>query len=728
MRLLLIWFCFVITSAAAQDFNFSNAWQFIGPSNKPDSPTNIAASGVGPIEFIRVFQKNPDHLLAGSISGGLFFSEDGGENWINSGSDSWDYSGCGWADFHPENEKIWFAFSNHADNNGKPGKIGLQGGIMRTMDSGTTWQKIASASIFNDEDVAIYGFRFLPGKPEVMFVLSAAGHFYTENCLSESVVWKKVSAFDGMIYDMDFIDDKVFVSVFQFGKWNLMQFDFTKMTAQAIQAIADLADDKRTITIEPRGEKLLVLIDYTKLNDELWELNPETGEATKLLPSVQVNFGSGHTFAVNPHNEDEFIIGNGTTIKRWSYSNLREKKLGSGYHVDVEFLAYDPIDSNKIFLACHGGVYISSDQGKTWTSKSNGLGVAEVMGMSVSETDPNEIVIGTFHDGSSVLADFDKNGNYTWRTVNGGDALTPLIDPTNAAIVYTSTQFTGGGMYYSNDTAKNFVNIHSINQINSSGWELSAVLHPINSSILYFNFARKEDPSKGCYDIARTTDAGLKKSAEIISDFGTSHQLGSYKVYGLFNNPFFPDHLYAYILHFDKDADGNAITRHRLFKTEIARDSAQQILESWYELEIPISSWMGDIEGDPTNPDQIYISYVGARDVRYNAEWTTSLIYSLKYNKKTKALKKSMDISRNLPYGISGRFNLEFISSSRKELFFATRSGVYYGNEKTLKGKADWIQVGYGLPHCKMYGLHYHEQTKTLTVGLLGRGVWRYYF
>jgi hypothetical protein len=141
---------------------------------------------------------------------------------------------------------------------------------------------------------------------------------------------------------------------------------------------------------------------------------------------------------------------------------------------------------------------------------------------------------------------------------------------------------------------------------------------------------------------------------------------------------FFPDHLYAYILHFDKDEEGKSITRHRLFKTEIARDSAQQILESWYELEIPISSWMGDIEGDPTNPDQIYISYVGARDVRSNAEWTTSLIYSVKYNKRTKALKRSMDISRNLPYGISGRFNLEFINSDTKELFFATRLEILF--------------------------------------------------
>jgi hypothetical protein len=194
MRVILIWFC-LVTSAVAQDYNFSNSWQFLGPFMTNQIHQQIS-------QLLELVQSNlfesikkiQQFLLAGSISGGLFFSEDGGENWMNSGSDAWDYSGCGWADFYPENEKIWFAFSNHADNNGKPGKAGVWGGIMRSMNSGTTWERVASGgSLFNNEDVAIYGFSFLPDKPEVLFVLSDAGLFYTENCLSESVVWKKVS-------------------------------------------------------------------------------------------------------------------------------------------------------------------------------------------------------------------------------------------------------------------------------------------------------------------------------------------------------------------------------------------------------------------------------------------------------------------------------------------------------------------------------------------------------
>ncbi|MBI3136433.1 MAG: hypothetical protein HYZ14_17290 [Bacteroidetes bacterium] len=708
----------------AQEPDFNRSWEFAGPDDKPDSPSKISACGVGPVEFIRVFQKNPDFLLAGSISGGLFSSEDAGENWINGGSDSWDYSGCGWADFYPEDAKTWFAYSNVSGNNGKPGNMGAKGGIMRTADAGTTWKLIAGPVVFGSEYTAVYGIRFLPENPEVLFVLTNDGLFYTQNCLAENVVWKKHEPIGGVIYDMDFVGKTAYVSAQQFGKWNIHQFNYETLTQSVLKPVTDLTDDKRALTFEPLGENLLVLVDYSKLNDELWQYNVAEGTLQKLLSGQQVNFGSGHTFAVNPHTQREILVGNSTTLKRWSYPEMKEKKTGGGYHVDVEFVAYDPVDTAKIYMACHGGVYISYDNGATWISKSKGLGVAEVMGLAVSETDPNTVVIGTFHDGSSVLADFNSDGNYFWRSVNGGDALTPLIDPLDPAIIYTSTQFTGGGVYFSNDTGQTPLNVHGLNGLSTSGWELTTVLHPVEPKLLYFNYTRRDVAGKGNIDIVRTADASKKKSTEIISDFGKEFGLKSYKVYGLFNNPFFPDHLYAYLLHYDQNAEGKEITRHRLFRTETARDSAGAVISSWYELEVPVNDWIGDVEGDPLNPDLIYLSYTSSGDDTD----PHGLIYALKYNKKSKGLKKALNLSGSIPNSIAGRFNLVCRNENGPELYIATRTGVYYGSAKTLKGKGDWQSIGYGLPHCKIFGLHYHSNEKMLTVGFLGRGVWRYRF
>ena len=100
------------------------------------------------------------------------------------------------------------------------------------------------------------------------------------------------------------------------------------------------------------------------------------------------------------------------------------------------------------------------------------------------------------------------------------------------------------------------------------------------------------------------------------------------------------------------------------------------------------------------------------------------LIYKLKLSKKN-TLKGEIDISNNIPYSETGRFNL--IADDNGGLFFGTRTGIYYGSKKTLKGRSDWISVGYNTPSCKVHGIYYDKKTNTLTVGYFGRGVWRYY-
>jgi hypothetical protein len=107
--------------------DFNNEWTSIGPNVTPNNPTFRSDGGVGPVEFIRVSDRQEGLLLAGSLNGGLFHSTDGGENWTNSGSDDWAYSGCAWADFYPTDHNVWFACANFSDANGKPGPIGQEG-------------------------------------------------------------------------------------------------------------------------------------------------------------------------------------------------------------------------------------------------------------------------------------------------------------------------------------------------------------------------------------------------------------------------------------------------------------------------------------------------------------------------------------------------------------------------------------------------------------------------
>jgi len=718
----------ISSTVSGQQWSLDGQWKEMGPDSIPGSQDDGGAVGTGPLEFIRVYQRESGHLLAGSLNGGLFYSENGGEKWTNAGSDNWDYSGCAWADFYPEDRKIWFAVSNVTGANGKPGDIGKDGGILRSRDGGKSWTNIGNYQDFeNDPFTAIYGTRFQPDKSSRMYALTQNGLFFTDNCLAGIMYWERVIGINGWVYDLDFISDKMFLTNFRDGKWCLLEAPIgAPEKFKKVDFPAELEQKKRTVTIEPIGEKLLVFLDFETGADHMWDFDPQTGEWRELLTNQNVSFGSGHTLSVNPHNESEVICGYGTNVRMYSWPQMQNIKLGKGFHVDIEFVAFDPFDSLTFYLGTHGGVYVTRDGGVTFDDLSNGLGLAEVMGMDVSMTNPEQIAIGCFHDGSTLRTNWQGDERYYWRNVNGGDGLTALIDPTDDSVVYTSNQFVAGGIYVSKDKGEKNQNLHNLNGLKTSGWEMTAVLHPTSVNLIFFNFMHNTAEHKNNIDAARISNAEIKGSAEVVSDFYSTHQMKSYKVYGLFNSPFHPDLLYAYVLHYDKDAAGAETTRHRIFVNANSRDSASRMIRGWAELELPYNAWIGDVETDPDDRNVIYLSYTSGKDLQETIYGDKGLIYALRYKPGTGRLKREIDISRNIPNSVAGRFNLEAIGKDHCTLIFGTRTGVYVGSGKILKGKGRWKKVGSGMPHCKVFGVHYHEGKQLITVGMMGRGVWRY--
>jgi hypothetical protein len=256
---------------------------------------------------------------------------------------------------------------------------------------------------------------------------------------------------------------------------------------------------------------------------------------------------------------------------------------------------------------------------------------------------------------------------------------------------------------------------------------MAATLHPVLHNVLFFNFKRVKGESNGNYDVVRTFDVFKKNSVDTISNFKQTHNIQKYKVYGLFNSKYHPNILLAYILHFDKDEKGKSITKHRVFRTLNALDSAKNILNSWKEIEVPRDFWIGDIEMDRKNYNKLYFSYTSGKTPKKDMPDESGMIYYAKYRKKNNSIKRNFDISLNIPQDLGGRYNLIFVHNEGNKRFaiIGTRSGVYFGSKFNLKGGGNWKKIGYGLPHCKIYGAHYDEKNMLITVGLKGRGVWR---
>jgi hypothetical protein len=214
MRISTFIFFLIPLFANGQSFDYNQQWQFLGPDSIPWHSKYRPDVGVGPVEFIRVHPKKEGMMLAGALHGGLFVTGNGGELWYNAGSDKWPYSGCCWADFHPSDPLTWFAVSNQSGNNGKPGKISKDGGLMRTTNGGVKWERIASHKTFGTEFLTIYGTRFHPGRENTLFVMTSQGLYYTDNCKSLVIKWSLIEGTKGWIYDMDFLGHRMYMTKF----------------------------------------------------------------------------------------------------------------------------------------------------------------------------------------------------------------------------------------------------------------------------------------------------------------------------------------------------------------------------------------------------------------------------------------------------------------------------------------------------------------------------------
>jgi hypothetical protein len=703
-----------------QNYDLNNQWYSIGPEELPSPDSRASAKGIGPIEFIRTTPLEKGLLLAGSLTGGLFYSTDGGEYWLNSGSDNWTNSTSTWADFYPQNQNTWFASSHEKSSKSGKGELGYFGGIHRTFDKGVSWKIIGDYNSFGGQkQVKIYKTVFHPTQIKKMYVVSSKGLFYTNDCLAQDVKWLKDKTFTGETFDLIFVGNRMFVSTKK-DKECVLRMDDKFMSSFEELNPSNIAQ----YTFAKDTYNLYLLINYKVGSDKIYRYNYFDDNFVLISKSQSVSFGSGRVFEVNPHNKNEILVGVSLRLKKWNISANKFERLGTDYHVDVEFVTFDPFDENIIYMANHGGVYISYDKGKSWESKSKGLGVAEVLGMAVGKTDPNQVVIGTYHDGSSVYANWDNDGKYYWKNVNGGDALIPLINPKNNAEVYTSNQYSGGGIYYSSDTAKSVTNIHSKNGLKTTGWEMAASLHPVQSNYLFFNSKHNSGELKGGSNVYRTADASEKMNAEQISNFKLTHQLEKFSIYGIFTSKDHPDLVLAYILHHYKDNKGKSKISHKLFRTFNSLDSSEVVINSWHELELPRKSWLGDIEVDKKNINKMYFSYVYGDDSNLEYPSETGIVCYGKYKSKNYKLKRNSDISYPIVNCKGGKYNLVYSSENNKIMFIATSSGVFM-RESSFFGWKNWTKVGYGLPHCMVYGLDYNEENQVLTVGLKGRGVWK---
>ncbi len=153
--------------------------------------------------------------------------------------------------------------------------------------------------------------------------------------------------------------------------------------------------------------------------------------------------------AVDPENDRRVYLpgwdlgvsdDGGKTFRRSGSENV---------HVDFHAIVINPVDSNQILVGNDGGVYVSHNRAATWDFLDN-VAVGQFYRIAVDMSDPYRVAGGLQDNGSWMgpsetlfqTDDEAKAGilNDDWRFIHGGDGFGVAFDPTDANLVYATSQ------------------------------------------------------------------------------------------------------------------------------------------------------------------------------------------------------------------------------------------------------------------------------------------------
>ncbi len=381
------------------------------------------------------------------------------------------------------------------------------------------------------------------------------------------------------------------------------------------------------------------------------------------------------SLTVSPSDANVILVGGINTWKSTNGGSSWELMThwSGGWGVNAQTVHADKHQlkfriNGDLFECNDGGIYISSDEGNSWTDKSNGIVNSQIYKISVSQLDKNHILTGLQDNGSKLIR------NSTWKDVKGGDGMDCLIDYDDNAVQYAS--YTNGQFSRTTNYWKTKVDIEPANQ--KGAWVTPIIIHPLNASTIYIGYG----------DVWKSENRGEKGSWKKISNIGTSRKIRAMAIAK--SNP---DYIYV--------TDHNKLHR--------TTDGG--------------ATW-SDITG---NLSRLY-SQITSITVKNNDEKTVWITLG-GYNKhivyqSTDGGANWTNISDGLPQIPAHSVVENTLITNQTDLYLGTDIGVY-----VKKGDTDWQPFDKGMPNTiinelEIYYDHATPENSRLIAGTYGRGLW----
>lgn len=486
-----------ITSIKADEAN----WQSSGPNS-----SDGGYSGIGRINCIAFHPTNTNIFWVGAPAGGLWKTTDGGSSWtvLTSSIPVIGVSEIFIPNDYETSKTIYIATGD------RDGGDTYSIGVLKSTNEGQTWA--TTGLVFNQANrYRITRMLAHPTEQNIIYVATNGGIYKTIN---SGTNWTKVQS--SIIYDMEFKyggEDTVLYAASRNpsiiyktkdagASWlpvhtfpnsvSRVELDLPKSNASTIYALASTTAGGMDGFYKSSnyGKSFSKIYDGTILGNNL--LNWDAGDTD--------TGGQGWydlTLSVSPTDENTIFLGG---VNSWKSTNggtswnIINHWWGNGVpavHADKHYMEYQ--NSFTFFEANDGGIYKTTNGGTSWTDLSNGLVISQIYKLGVSQTVKGEVITGLQDNGSKLHI----NGT-TWQDVKGGDGMECIIDYNDVNVQYAT--YVEGQIDRTTDRWNaNAVDISdNIPGGPNGAWVTPYVLDPSNSQTIYVGYE----------DVWKTTNRG----------------------------------------------------------------------------------------------------------------------------------------------------------------------------------------------------------------------------
>ncbi|MBI1267830.1 MAG: T9SS type A sorting domain-containing protein [Cryomorphaceae bacterium] len=660
-----------------------------------DGPTNIG----GRLNVITLHPDNEEVIFVGASSGGIFKSDDNGQNWIPI-ADSFEHLAIADIVFAPSNANVLYVGTGDPNISGTPHPgngvykstdggetwtniglsegsivskivvhpsnpdivyVGMMGlpfernndrGLYKTTDGGDTWEQV----LFLSDEAGITDLRINPENPDIVY---AAG-------------WNRIRNNQESLVTGDFA--RVFKTIDGGENWEMLTGGLPETPQSRIGLEMSATNPNRLWAIVV-GESFEVegLYRTDDAGDTWTNIIANPFDLEGILGGFGWYFGK---VCVNPFDDNEVsILG----VDMWtSFDNGQtwEMTVPPWYfyevHADKHDMVYAP--SGNILLATDGGLYRTENHFASWDDIDD---IPNTQFYKVA-IDPfqSEVYTGGAQDNGTTT------GNHTnlddWSRDYGGDGFQCIYDPFDSELFYMETQY--GNIVYS-----------------------------YNGFVDQFTFGIEEDDRRNW------------SMPYVMSNFDNAEFItGTYRVYHMSDAPFG----FWEPISFDL-TDGNIYgsTFHNISAVEIDKYSGQ----TFYAGTTDGNVWRGNAGGVWINitsglPDRYVTSINTSKDSPQHV-WVSHSGY--KDNDNTAHLHLStnggttwIDVTGDLP-----EQPINHVEVLNDTIFFiATDFGVYH----TINGGENWERIGNNMPRIPVFDLEVDTTNHRLVAGTFARSIWSF--